>query len=200
MKLLQSLPGLGTSCSKMVIGNRYSIIQKRGPAKLLINGIRYNSNKVEPSKIDDKLHRLIKKSKFLTKLNANPRYKHYFDKLSEAGAVSTMTSFLILHEITAIVPLFALWGLLYNLDPSDQYELPVYFKDLLNKCGESIGKLIGNYDNGWDRDRLVVSGALAYAIVKVLYPARILFSLWAAPYVGTFVIIPFTKLRALIRR
>ncbi|CAH00685.1 Mrx11p [Kluyveromyces lactis] len=200
MKLLQSLPGLGTSCSKMVIGNRYSIIQKRGPAKLFINGIRYNSSKVEPSKIDDRLHRLIKKSKFLTRLNGNPRYKHYFDKLSEAGAVSTMTSFLILHEITAIVPLFALWGLLYNLDLSDQYEMPVYFKDLLNKCGESIGKLIGDYDNGWDRDRLVVSGALAYAIVKVLYPARILFSLWAAPYVGTFVIMPFTKLRALIRR
>lgn len=133
-------------------------------------------------------------------MNGNPRYKHYFDKLSEAGAVSTMTSFLILHEITAIVPLFALWGLLYNLDLSDQYEMPVYFKDLLNKCGESIGKLIGDYDNGWDRDRLVVSGALAYAIVKVLYPARILFSLWAAPYVGTFVIMPFTKLRALIRR
>lgn len=150
--------------------------------------------------VDDKLHKLIRKSKFLTRLNSNPRYAGYLNKLSEAGAVSTATSFLILHEITAIIPLFGLWWLLYSLDVHWQYELPVYFKDLLNRCGESIEKLIGNYDENWNRERLVLSGAISYAIVKLLYPVRVLLSLWGAPYLGRFIVRPFSKLKSILKR
>ncbi|CDO93798.1 unnamed protein product [Kluyveromyces dobzhanskii CBS 2104] len=200
MNLLQVMPGIGTYSSKVLTTCRYTMLNHNIPIRIAFNGIRFNSSNVQPSRLDDRLHKIIKRSKLLSKLNTNPRYKRYFDKLSEAGTVSTVTSFLVLHEITAIVPLFALWAVLYNLDPSEQYEMPVYFKDLLNKCGESIARLIGDHDNGWDRDRLVMSGALSYAIVKLLYPLRVLFSLWAAPYVGTFVIAPFIKLKALLRR
>lgn len=149
---------------------------------------------------DDKLHKLIRRSRLLTKLNGNPRYKKYFNNLSEAGAVSTVTSFLILHEITAVLPLFVLWGLLYSLDIHEQYELPVYFKDLLNKCGDSIDRLVGEYCDDWDKDRLILSGAISYAIVKLLYPVRIIFSFWAAPYMGKWIVKPFKTLKATLFR
>ena len=200
MRLSQSYIGLGLkNGSSLLQSNRRILLKTPQVSTYVFKGKRFKTDSVQSTNANDKLHRIIKRSSFLTKLNSNPKYKHYFDKLSEAGAVSTVTSFLILHEITAIIPLFALWGILYNLDISDQYEMPVYFKDLFNKCGESISKLVGEYDNGWDRDRLVVSGAISYAIVKFLYPVRVLFSLWAAPYMWMLVVAPFKKLRALFR-
>lgn len=67
---------------------------------------------------NERLLRILSKSRTLTKLSRSKRFSHYFDKLSQAGAISTVTSFLVLHELTAIVPLFGMWWVLYNLDPS----------------------------------------------------------------------------------
>ncbi|CEP61966.1 Mrx11p LALA0_S04e04676g [Lachancea lanzarotensis] len=148
----------------------------------------------------DKVHKLIAKSAFLTKLNEKPKFKAYFDKLGQTSPVSTITSFLILHEVTAIVPLFALWWVLYKLNLEEQYNLPIYFKDLLNQCGDSIQKLVDNHDQGFDRNRLILSGAISYAVVKVLYPVRVLVSLWAAPFFFRWVIAPFKKVGELFKK
>ncbi|SCU88268.1 LAFA_0E11672g1_1 [Lachancea sp. 'fantastica'] len=148
----------------------------------------------------DRVHKVIAKSRFLRKLNEKPRFKAYFDKLGQTSPVSTITSFLILHEITAIVPLFALWWVLYKLNLEEQYNLPVYFKDLLNQCGDSIQKLVDNYDEGFDRNRLVLSGAISYAVVKILYPIRVLISLWAAPFFFKWIIAPFQKVGKLFKK
>ena len=64
-------------------------------------------------KYDDRLHKLISKSKVLTKLNSNPKFSHYFDRISEAGTLSTFASFLLIHELTAILPLLLLWWVFY---------------------------------------------------------------------------------------
>ncbi|CAR23533.1 Mrx11p [Lachancea thermotolerans CBS 6340] len=147
----------------------------------------------------NKIYKLISKSKLLTRLSKRPAIGHYFDKLAETSPVSTISSFLILHEITAIVPLFGLWWVLYSLNLNEQYELPLYFKELLDQCGDSIEKLVGDRSQGFDRNRLVLSGAISYAIVKILYPARVLFSLWAAPYFFKWFLGPFKKLGSLLR-
>ncbi|SCU95345.1 LANO_0E10088g1_1 [Lachancea nothofagi CBS 11611] len=163
---------------------------------------RYHSIQEEPEKPLklDKLHKFIAKSRLLTKLSKKPRFRAYFDKLSQTNPVSTITSFLILHEITAIVPLFTLWWALYTLNLDDQYDLPVYFKDLLDRCGDSIEKLVGDHCQGFDRNRLVLSGAVSYAIVKVLYPARVLVSLWAAPFFFKWLLNPFQRLARTFKR
>ncbi|CUS24411.1 LAQU0S16e01112g1_1 [Lachancea quebecensis] len=160
-----------------------------------------NSGK-EASRVQDpsnKIYKLISKSKLLTRLSKNPTIGHYFDKLAETSPVSTISSFLILHEITAIVPLFGFWWMLYSLNLNEQYELPLYFKELLDQCGDSIEKLVGEHSRGFDRNRLVLSGAISYAIVKVLYPVRVLFSIWAAPYFFKWFLSPFKKLGKLLR-
>ncbi|SCV03256.1 LAME_0H08966g1_1 [Lachancea meyersii CBS 8951] len=159
-----------------------------------------NQEPVGPPQNLDRLHKFIAKSRFLTKLNEKPKFRAYFDKLAHTSPVSTITSFLILHEITAIVPLFGLWWALYKLNLDEQYNLPVYFKELLNQCGDSIEKLVDNYDQGFDRNRLILSGAVSYAIVKVLYPIRVLVSLWAAPFFLKWVLAPFRKLGQLFKR
>lgn len=149
----------------------------------------------------DKLQRIISKSKTLSKLSKNPRFARYFDRLHEAGVTSTVTSFLILHELSAIAPLFTLWWVFYQIDLPDQYELPLYFTNLLNQCGDAMEKLVGeNYSEGFDRNRLILSGAISYAIVKFLYPLRVLVSLWGAPYLGQWLLLPFYKVTSLFNK
>lgn len=148
-------------------------------------------------KSQDRLHKIIARSKILSKLNKNPKFAGYFDRLSEAGVTSSITSFFVLHEITAIIPLFGLWWVLYQLDLPDQYELPLYFTDLLNRCGEAMERLVGEeYSEGLDRNRLILAGAISYALVKMLYPVRVLVSLWGAPYFGRWLLAPIRKLRS----
>lgn len=146
-------------------------------------------------KYDDRLHKLISKSKVLTKLNSNPKFSHYFDRISEAGTLSTFASFLLIHELTAILPLLLLWWVFYSLDIHDGHDLPHVFQNLVDQCGKAINKLVGDkYNDTLDKGRLVIAGTLAYAIVKLLYPVRILFSIWGAPYVGKWLLLPFYKL------
>lgn len=173
------------------------------PLQLLLLRSYSSTNEKKPTlnKRQDRLHRIISKSRILTRLNKQPRFALYFDKLSEAGITSTVTSFLILHELTAIAPLFAFWYVLYQLDLPEQYELPVYFKDLLNQCGDAIEKLVGDeYSSGFDHNRLILAGAISYAIVKLLYPLRVLVSLWGAPYVGRWLLGPFRKIKSKLKR
>ncbi|SCU85121.1 LADA_0D05820g1_1 [Lachancea dasiensis] len=173
------------------------------PNIITIAQLRYSStHDAKPDKNPqslDRLHKFIAKSRFLTKLNERPKFRAYFEKLGKTNPVSTVSSFLIMHEITAIVPLFAFWWALYTLNFDEQYDLPVYFKDLLDRCGEVIEKLVGDHDKGFDRNRLVLSGALSYAIVKLLYPLRILVSMWAAPFFLRWCLTPFRMLGRKLR-
>lgn len=154
-----------------------------------------NSN----NKNKDVLHKFISKSRLLTRLNKNPKFSKYFDRISEAGAVSTITSFVILHELSAIVPLFGLWWIVYQLDLPDQTDLPEFLSNLMKQCGDAMERFVGDkYTNGVDRHRLILSGAISYTIIKLLYPLRIIVSLWAAPYFGKWLLLPFQSLKKFI--
>lgn len=165
----------------------------------LLTGIRLNSYDVARGKSasKDKMEKFIAKSKFLVALRKNPRFSHYFDRLSEAGAVSTVTSFFILHELTAIIPLFSVWYLLYNLNIMENID---FSNDLLTQCNEAIERMVGDKYNEFDKNRLVVSGAFSYAIVKLLGPIRIIVSLWGAPYLGKYLFVPFVKLKKWVKK
>lgn len=152
-------------------------------------------------KYKDKLHKIISNSRILSKLNKHPRFQKYFDSISEAGTITTLTSFIFLHELTAILPLFGLWWVTYNLNIHDNLELPSYIAESLDKCTKAIDKLVGDkYGQNLDRQRLILSGAISYAIVKLFYPLRIVLSLWWAPYCGRLVVAPLLKLKRYLFR
>ncbi|CCE62331.1 hypothetical protein TPHA_0C01750 [Tetrapisispora phaffii CBS 4417] len=152
------------------------------------------------TKKKDMLHRMISKSKLLTKLNSHPNFKNYFDRISQTGTVSTVTGFLLLHELSAIVPLFALWWILYHSNIHDTLVLPEILHNLMEYCSDVMNRFVGDKYPDLDRKRIIFTGALSYMTVKVLYPIRILLSLWAAPYFGNLLVSPFRKLIKLSRK
>lgn len=139
-----------------------------------------------------------------------PSLQKYTTRLRGAP-FSHVVAFLLLHELTAVVPLVALFGLFhyyadlvplgwmmehygeYVRDGVGRFER--YFarkgwfgfgkgeEDGVAKKGETVEEK-GVLDR-WVSDgkyRIVVEVALAYAITKVLLPVRILGSLWATPW------------------
>ncbi|KAE8412156.1 hypothetical protein BDV36DRAFT_288140 [Aspergillus pseudocaelatus] len=134
------------------------------------------------------------------------------------GAPGThITSFLILHEITAIVPLFGLvtafhygnW--LPDLTSSNAFEEGTRrFGRWLQKKGwvenvdvDAIEVVGGVTSHGpvtkdqmeSDRKgvRLVLEFATAYAVTKALLPLRIAASVWATPWFARTILVPTGK-------
>ncbi|CAN6673678.1 hypothetical protein TRVA0_049S00408 [Trichomonascus vanleenenianus] len=101
---------------------------------------------------------------------------------------------MILHEFTAIAPLFGLWGLFHygGFIPSD---LPEW----LTTSGTDFIKLLAER-NKWDfgtaeeSARIILEGAAAYAIIKILLPVRAAVSLFLTPWFARVAVIPFSRL------
>ncbi|SMN21861.1 similar to Saccharomyces cerevisiae YPL041C Protein of unknown function involved in maintenance of proper telomere length [Maudiozyma saulgeensis] len=145
---------------------------------------------------NEQIKKLIKKSKMLSKLQADPRFSHYFKRITTSGTIPMITSFFILHELTAIIPLFTVWYILYNLNLFENFE---FSGELMTKCSNAIEKFVGDKYQDYDKHRLILSGAMSYALVKVMGPVRIILSLWGAPYFCRWLILPFKKLTNLVK-
>lgn len=148
----------------------------------------------------ERLEKIIKKSKILTRLNSNPKFNDYFEKLKETGTIPTITSFFILHELTAVIPLFIIWYLLYHLDFWDEFNITESSSPLLIKCNKAIEHLIGDKYESLDKHKLIITGAISYSIVKVMGPLRMFISLWAAPHFGRYLMVPFRESRVFLKR
>ncbi|OGE56759.1 hypothetical protein PENARI_c002G03157 [Penicillium arizonense] len=150
-----------------------------------------------------------------------PRFLRNYTTPLFGAPVTHITSFLILHEITAILPLFGLVG---------AFHYGAWMPDLSSETGETnafdegaarFGRWLKK--KGWvDQDdvntvaeheatgekrteragvRLVLEFATAYAITKALLPARLAASVWATPWFARTVFTPTTNLaRRLFRR
>ncbi|KAL6945117.1 hypothetical protein ACO0QE_002562 [Hanseniaspora vineae] len=162
------------------------------------NPILLRSNSTIATKPNN-LEKYIAKSKYLTKLSTKPAFEPFFNNLKKSQPVPTITSFLILHEFTAIVPLFVLWYAIFEYldDTTSEDELteteknskflqklPEGMQQNYEKWTTSIKKIVGKYYEGNKEQEVVFSGVLAYGIVKLLYPARVLVSLYFAPAMG----------------
>ncbi|OWB64021.1 hypothetical protein B5S29_g5050 [[Candida] boidinii] len=101
-------------------------------------------------------------------------------------------SFVILHEVSAVIPFLGLWYLFMKIDWMP-LEVPA---DLVNKGLEIISKGIQNLDtlNLAEKAKMATAGANAYALTKVLLPIRIPICFILAPYFDKFVIRPFGRL------
>lgn len=146
-----------------------------------------------------------------------PSMQKYTGRLRSAP-LSHVVAFLVLHEVTAVVPLLGLFGLFhygapaaapigymmehyggYVRDGTAKFER--YFtrkgwfgfgqgeeeKAVVAPAGEKGGDdadaaVMSRWEGSDEKYRIVVEVALAYAITKVLLPARIVVSLWATPW------------------
>jgi hypothetical protein len=109
--------------------------------------------------------------------------------------VSHLTSFLVLHELTAVVPLFGLWSLFTHLDWPAASAITELLPPALVQSGEKYIDAMATR-NAWTdlaADN-ILRGALAYAVVKVLMPVRALLSVLATPWFAERVVIPITRL------
>ncbi|KAJ5775143.1 uncharacterized protein N7511_000154 [Penicillium nucicola] len=143
-----------------------------------------------------------------------PRFLRNYTTPLFGAPVTHITSFLILHEITAILPLFGLVG---------AFHYGAWMPDLSSETGETnafdegaarFGRWLKK--KGWvDQDdvqtvaehettgenktqragvRLVLEFATAYAITKALLPARLAASVWATPWFARTVFTPTANL------
>lgn len=135
------------------------------------------------------------------------RLQKYTNGLRNAP-VSHIVSFLILHELTAIVPILGLFGLFHYTNYIPLTYMTEYFGSYVQDGVSRFEKYFkrkgwfgfGQEDNettnirstseeamerwhsGDGRYKIVVEVALAYAITKALLPIRIVCSVWATPW------------------
>ncbi|ANB14099.1 hypothetical protein AWJ20_5056 [Sugiyamaella lignohabitans] len=123
-----------------------------------------------------------------------PRFMRKYAVRFVNAPVSHVTSFLIIHEITAIAPLFALWSLFHHYD-----FVPPGLPDWLVSNGVNFIKVLAERNN-WDTivtaantSKIIIQGAAAYAMVKVLLPLRIALSLFLMPWFARVFVLPVTN-------
>lgn len=151
-----------------------------------------------------------------------PSLQKYTTRLRSAP-LSHITAFLILHELTAIVPLVGLFGVFhytqlapvgYMLEHYGGYvrqgteRFEGYFRrkgwfgfekgEEKEKRGDGEGEdeVMRRWEGGEGRYRIVVEVALAYALTKVLLPVRVVGSLWATPWLAGVL----GRVRGLVKR
>ncbi|CAH6719235.1 hypothetical protein CLIB1444_02S03928 [[Candida] jaroonii] len=107
--------------------------------------------------------------------------------------VTNLVSFLILHELTAIVPLIGIWYVFYKYDISVPLDLPEW---AINKGTKIIDSSLKSWDltdfTFNDKFNLIMKGAYAYVIVKMLLPVRLMFSFLFTPLFTRFFVDPIT--------
>ncbi|TKA38269.1 hypothetical protein B0A54_09209 [Friedmanniomyces endolithicus] len=137
-----------------------------------------------------------------------PRFLHRFTVPLRNAPVSHITAFLVLHELTAIVPLFGLAALFHYSN-----WLPPFISEgrWVTEGTERFGRyfrrkgwiseaegdeVIGGGGQWWGTGeggvRIVVEFATAYAITKALLPLRLVLSAWATPWFARWTVLPVT--------
>ncbi|KAJ5495257.1 hypothetical protein N7539_000373 [Penicillium diatomitis] len=154
---------------------------------------------------------------YLRRLNERlPRFLRRYTTPLLGAPVTHVTSFLILHEITAIVPLFGLVAAFHysawmpDLRSESESGESSAFDQGVRRFGRWLGK------KGWIEEsdvktvaehevtgitlrehagvRLLLEFATAYAMTKALLPLRIAASAWATPWFARSVLTPTTNM------
>lgn len=112
--------------------------------------------------------------------------------------VSHVTAFVILHELTAIVPLVGIWYALHEYHDvlmATTLDLPTW---ALEKGTQVMDKVLKDWDFGsyslHDKMKFISEGAYAYVIVKALFPVRLAVSILGMPFFAKWFVLPFTRL------
>ncbi|KHN95679.1 putative protein family FLILHELTA [Metarhizium album ARSEF 1941] len=132
-----------------------------------------------------------------------PRLQKYTNGLRNAP-VSHIVSFLVLHELTAIVPLLALFALFHYTTFVPVAYVTAHFGEYVQSgisrferyfsrkgwfgfapgdMGEDkMDDAMDKWESGEQKYKILVEAALAYAVTKALLPIRIIGCVWATPW------------------
>lgn len=128
-------------------------------------------------------------------LKRMPRFMLPYTKNFIHAPVSHVTAFLILHELSAIVPLVGIWYVFHKFQWSIPLDLPSW---AIDKGTHIIDKSMAQFDfrnfSLQEKANFIMEGAYAYVIVKGLFPVRIIFSVLFMPYFAKYFVIPFTRM------
>ncbi|EGP85310.1 uncharacterized protein MYCGRDRAFT_105511 [Zymoseptoria tritici IPO323] len=131
-----------------------------------------------------------------------PKFLRRYTEPLRNAPVSHITAFLLLHELTAVVPLFGLAGIFHWsgwMPPfvSEWKWVAVWTEKFGNwlrkKNWFKDGKGDRWYGKGEQVTRLAVELATAYAITKALLPLRLMLSVWATPWFARWTVLPVTN-------
>lgn len=138
-----------------------------------------------PTEHDFKTHPILKRvPKFL---------RNYTAKFVNAP-FSHLIAFVVLHELTAIVPLIGIWYYLHQHPGFIPLDLPQW---ALTKGAKVIDSAMGQFDwsfNTSDKLSVIMEGAYAFTIVKLFLPVRVVISLWGMPWFAKWFVLPITNL------
>ncbi|GAO18349.1 uncharacterized protein UV8b_06735 [Ustilaginoidea virens] len=179
------------------------MLRRLNPSKW---GFRLPIGRVAPRWTHNIRHQTTQASR-LDRITARlPRRLQKYSRGLRNAPVSHIMSFLILHELTAIVPLIALFALFHYTTFVPITYMTAHFGDYVQsgisrfeKYFRSKGyfgfrpKDFDEYDiegtyavekwnTGEEKYKILVEVALAYAVTKVLLPLRIIASVWATPW------------------
>lgn len=106
-----------------------------------------------------------------------------------------VTAFLILHEISAIVPLIGIWYLIHHYGWNPPLDLPLWAIERGLKILDSSMTQF-NYEsyNIHDKVQFIMEGAYAFVIVKFMLPLRLMFSILFMPWFAKWFILPFSRI------
>lgn len=124
-----------------------------------------------------------------------PKFLQPFSRRFLDAPVTHVTSFIILHELTAIIPLIGIWWVFHNYhDMIPNWDFTSYGID-------QVTRIIDKSLKSWDfqdysineKANFIMEGAYSYIIVKTLAPIRIMISLSMMPFFSKWVIEPIKK-------
>ncbi|ODV94220.1 hypothetical protein PACTADRAFT_81817 [Pachysolen tannophilus NRRL Y-2460] len=124
-----------------------------------------------------------------------PNFLKPYVKTFIQNPIGSGVSFVILHEITAIVPFISLWWLFIHYDYVP-FELP---QEFVQKGLEVVSKTVMEISdeklhNVYDKSKLIMAGANAYAATKMVLPLRIPLSVLLTPYMENYIVGPIGNL------
>lgn len=129
-----------------------------------------------------------------------PRFLRHFTTPLRNAPISHITAFLLLHELTAIVPLIGLATAFHKYDYLPPYiSEGKWVKEGTEKFGRYmkrkgwVGEENSWWGNGEGAVRVVVEVATAYAVTKALLPVRLVLSVWATPAFARWSVLPVTR-------
>ncbi|KAF2087567.1 hypothetical protein K490DRAFT_7407, partial [Saccharata proteae CBS 121410] len=137
-----------------------------------------------------------------------PRALHPYIRPLRAAPVSHITSFLLLHEITAIAPLIALATVFHYTTwlPATVTE-SAWMRDGVAKFGRYFARkgcveaVTGPAQRDWAVNgggggvgmRVVLEVAAAWAVTKALLPVRLAVCVWATPWFARVGVVPVLR-------
>lgn len=141
---------------------------------------------IDPTEKDFQNHPILKRV---------PKFLRSYTKQFINAPFSHLISFLVLHEITAIIPLFSLWYFFHNHPNYIPMEIPSWAIDQGAKIIDYGLSKITNWEiNSKDKMLIIIEGAYAFSIVKFLLPLRIIISLSLMPWFARWFIVPIVNI------